>query len=125
MNVTMLKSKLHRTTVTHANLDYEGSCAIDGELMEAAGILPFEQLHVYNVTNGERFTTYAITAPRGSGQIGMNGAAAHKAEPGNVVILCTFAAMNDKEARRFRPMLVYVDGENRITHSSRGRLAAA
>lgn len=125
MNVTMLKSKLHRTTVTHANLDYEGSCAIDGELMEAAGILPFEQLHVYNVTNGERFTTYAITAPRGSGQIGMNGAAAHKAEPGNVVILCTFAAMNDKEARRFQPMLVYVDGENRITHSSRGRLAAA
>lgn len=125
MNVTMLKSKLHRTTVTHANLDYEGSCAIDGELMEAAGILPFEQLHVYNVTNGERFTTYAITAPRGSGQIGMNGAAAHKAEPGNVVILCTFAAMDDKEARRFQPMLVYVDGENRITHSSRGRLAAA
>ncbi len=124
MNITMLKSKLHRATVTHAELDYEGSCAIDQALMDAAGILPFEQLHIYNVSNGERFTTYAISAPRGSGQIGMNGAAAHKACVGECVIICTYADMPAAEARHFQPALVYVDADNRITHTSRGRLAA-
>jgi len=124
MNTTMLKSKLHRATVTHAELDYEGSCAIDQDLLDAAGILPFEQLHIYNVSNGERFTTYAITAPRGSGTIGVNGAAAHKAGPGDLVIICTYADMDASEARLFQPALVYLDGNNRITHTSRGRLAA-
>ncbi len=123
MNITMLKAKLHRATVTHAELDYEGSCAIDQELLEAAGILPFEQLHIYNATNGERFTTYAIAAPRGSGVIGMNGAAAHKASPGDVVILCVYAAMSEAAAARFQPVLVYLNKNNRIARSSHGRLS--
>ena len=124
MKLTMLKSKLHRATVTHAELDYEGSCAIDQNLLEAANILPFEQLHIYNVANGERFTTYAITAPRGSGTIGVNGAAAHKASPGDLLIICTYAELEANEAEHFKPMLVYVDGNNSITHSSHGHLAA-
>ena len=124
MKLTMLKSKLHRVTVTHAELDYEGSCAIDQELMDAAGILPFEQLHIYNIANGERFTTYAISAPRGSGTIGVNGAAAHKASPNDLLIVCTYAELEAKEAERFQPTLVYVDGNNAITHTSHGRLAA-
>ena len=125
MKLTMLKSKIHRATVTHAELDYEGSCAIDLSLMEAANILPFERLHIYNVNNGERFTTYAIAAPRGSGTIGVNGAAAHKAAPGDLLILCTYAEMDAAEAEHFRPMLVYVDDSNHISPTSRGHLAAA
>ena len=125
MKLTMLKSKVHRATVTHAELHYEGSCAIDQDLLDAANILPFEQLHIYNVANGERFTTYAITAPRGSGTIGVNGAAAHKASTGDLLIICTYAELEQAEAARFQPMLVYVDGDNRITHTSHGRLAAA
>jgi len=124
MNITILKSKLHRATVTHAELDYEGSCAIDQVLMDAAGIQPFEQLHIYNISSGARFTTYAIAAPRGSGCIGMNGAAAHKARVGDCVIICTYAGMSEGEARCFRPKLVYVDAGNRITHTSHGQLAA-
>jgi len=124
MNITLLKSKLHRATVTHANLDYEGSCAIDRDLLDAANIVPFQQLHIYNVTNGERFTTYAIEAPRASGIIGMNGAAAHKASAGDLVILCTYAGMSEAEATCFQPKLVYLDADNRITHASHGHLAA-
>lgn len=124
MKLTMLKSKLHRATVTHAEIDYEGSCAIDQDLLDAANILPFEQLHIYNVANGERFTTYAITAPRGSGTIGVNGAAAHKASPGDLLIICTYAELEAKEAEHFNPALVYVDGDNAITHTSHGHLAA-
>lgn len=124
MKLTMLKSKVHRATVTHAELDYEGSCAIDQNLLDAANILPFEQIHIYNVANGERFTTYAITAPRGSGTIGVNGAAAHKASPGDLLIICTYAELEAKEAEYFNPMLVYVDGDNAITHTSHGHLAA-
>ncbi|MCF7822225.1 MAG: aspartate 1-decarboxylase [Mariprofundaceae bacterium] len=124
MKLTMLKSKLHRATVTHAELDYEGSCAIDQDLLDAANILPFEQLHIYNVANGERFTTYAITAPRGSGTIGVNGAAAHKASPGDLLIICTYAELEAKEAEHFQPVLVYLNGDNSITHTSHGRLAA-
>jgi len=125
MTITLLKAKLHRLTVTHADPDYEGSCAIDADLLREAGILEFEQLHVYNVSNGERFTTYAIRAEAGSGRVVMNGAAAHKAGPGDVVIVCTYAGMDEQEARRFAPTLVYVDDRNRITHTGRGRLAAA
>jgi aspartate 1-decarboxylase len=124
MKLTMLKSKLHRATVTHAELEYEGSCAIDQDLLDAANIIPFEQLHIYNVTNGERFTTYAITAPRGSGTIGVNGAAAHKANPDDLLIICTYAELDAKEAEQFNPALVYLDESNAITHTSHGRLAA-
>ncbi len=124
MKLNMLKSKIHRVTVTHAELDYEGSCAIDQTLMEKANILPFEQLHIYNVANGERFTTYAITAPRGSGTIGVNGAAAHKASTGDLLIICTYAEMEATEAEHFNPALVYVDQHNTITHTSHGHLAA-
>lgn len=125
MKLTMLKSKLHRATVTHAELDYEGSCAIDQDLMDAANILPFEQLHIYNIANGERFTTYAITAPRGSGTIGVNGAAAHKASKDDLLIICTYAELEASEAEHFKPMLVYVGQDNQITHTSHGHLAAA
>jgi len=125
MKLTMLKSKIHRVNVTHAELDYEGSCAIDLNLMDKANILPFEQLHIYNVNNGERFTTYAITAERGSGTIGVNGAAAHKASPGDLLIICTYAELEATEAEHFNPALVYVDSENAITHTSHGHLAAA
>jgi len=125
MKLTMLKSKIHRATVTHAELDYEGSCAIDQDLLDAANILQFEQLHIYNVNNGERFTTYAITAPRGSGTIGVNGAAAHKASPGDLLIICTYAELEAIEAEHFNPALVYVNADNAITHTSHGHLAAA
>jgi len=124
MHITMLKSKIHRATVSHAELDYEGSCAIDLDLLEAANILPFEQLHIYNVTNGERFTTYAIEAPRGSGTIGVNGAAAHKANAGDLLIICTYAEMEAHAARNFAPALVYVDANNAISHCSNGKLTA-
>jgi len=124
MNITLLKSKVHRVTVTHAELEYEGSCAIDQQLLDAAHILPFEQLHIYNVTNGERFSTYAISAPSGSGTIGVNGAAAHKAKAGDLLIICTYASMTAEQAQRFQPSLVYVDASNQKTHRSVGQLAA-
>ena len=123
MRITMLKSKLHRATVTHAELDYEGSCAIDAGLMKAANILPFEQLHIYNVSNGERFTTYAIVAPVGSQTIGVNGAAAHKANVGDTLIICTYAALKSKKATSFQPGLVYLTDNNQISHQTQGELA--
>ncbi len=123
MRITMLKSKLHRATVTHAELDYEGSCAIDAGLMKAANILPFEQLHIYNVSNGERFTTYAIVAPEGSHTIGINGAAAHKANVGDTLIICTYAAFKAKKATSFQPDLVYLTDNNHISHQTQGELA--
>ncbi|MBF0422820.1 MAG: aspartate 1-decarboxylase [Magnetococcales bacterium] len=116
MEVSLLKCKLHRVTVTESHLDYEGSCAIDEALMEASGIREYEQIHLWNVTNGERFTTYAIRGQRDSGMISVNGAAAHKADPGNIMIIAAFAQMNETQADRFRPKLVYVDADNRITH---------
>ena len=112
MNITLLKSKIHRATVTHAELDYEGSCAIDKHLLDQAGIRENEQLHIYNVTNGERFITYAIVAEAGSGIISVNGAAAHKASPGDLVIICTYASMSEQEADNFKPVVVYVDDKN-------------
>lgn len=115
MQLTMLKSKLHRACVTHAELDYEGSCAIDASLMELGGILEFEQLHIYNVTNGERFTTYAIPAERGSRIISVNGAAAHKATPRDRLIICTYVALTEVEARMHRPKLIYCNAQNQVT----------
>lgn len=120
MQLTLLKSKLHRACVTHAELDYEGSCAIDRELMELAGILPFEQIQVYNVSNGERLTTYAIEAEAGSRVISVNGAAAHKASPGDRVIICTYAQLDATEAFGFRPALVYLNEHNRVTGTGEG-----
>jgi aspartate 1-decarboxylase len=114
MQRTMLKSKIHRATVTHAELHYEGSCAIDETLLDAANIHEYEQIQIYNITNGERFTTYAIRAQRGSGVISINGAAAHKANPGDLIIIATFGIYNELEMARFKPELVYVDADNRI-----------
>jgi aspartate 1-decarboxylase len=114
MQRTMLKSKLHRVNVTHSELDYEGSCAIDDNLLEAANIKEYEQIHIYNVTNGERFSTYAILATSGSGIISINGAAAHKASPGDIIIIASYAIYHEIELENFSPQLVYVDGDNRI-----------
>ena len=118
MNITLLKSKLHRVTVTQSELDYEGSCAIDKNLLDAAGIRDFEQLHIYNVTNGERFVTYTIIAEAGSGTISVNGAAAHKASAGDKLIICTYAEMSELEADSFKPALVYADNKNKIERTS-------
>jgi aspartate 1-decarboxylase len=119
MQRTMLKSKLHRVTVTHAELHYEGSCAIDENLLDAADIQEYQQIDIYNVNNGERFTTYAIRADRGSGTISVNGAAARKAAAGDLLIVATYAMMNEIELQNFEPDLVYVDARNRITHHSK------
>lgn len=112
-----LRSKLHRVTVTHSELDYEGSVAIDGDLLDAANIAEYERIDVYNVSNGERFSTYAIRAEAGTGIISVNGAAAHKAMPGDIVILCAFAELDEKEVADFRPILVYVDNKNKIKNT--------
>jgi len=114
MQRTMLKSKLHRVHVTHSELHYEGSCAIDEALLEAADIREYQQIEIYNVTNGERFTTYAIRAERDSGIISVNGAAAHKAQPGDIMIIATYAVYNEIELQKYAPILVYVDETNRI-----------
>ena len=114
---TILKSKIHRARVTQADLHYEGSITIDPVLLEAADIVPFEQVHVLDVDNGSRLTTYAIEGERGSGQICINGAAARLVSPGDTVIILTYTTATDAEALRARPMLVYVDEQNRITHT--------
>ncbi|MBX3647078.1 MAG: aspartate 1-decarboxylase [Rhodocyclaceae bacterium] len=114
MQRMMLKSKLHRVTVTHAELHYEGSCAIDQDLLDAADIREYQQIDIYNVNNGERFTTYAISAERGSGIISVNGAAARKAAPGDLLIIATYAMYDEAELARFEPDLVYVDSRNRM-----------
>jgi len=114
MQLTLLKCKLHRACVTHAELEYEGSCAIDEALMETAGIREYEQIQLYNLANGERFTTYAIRAEAGSRVISVNGAAAHKASPGDRIIICAYAAMSEAEADAFEPSLVYLNEHNRV-----------
>lgn len=115
----MLKSKLHRVTVTHSELGYEGSCAIDEHLLENANIKEYEQIAIYNVTNGERFTTYAIRAERHSGTISVNGAAAHKANPGDIIIIASYAIYNELELEKFKPQLVYVNEKNQIVDQRR------
>lgn len=118
MQLILLKAKLHRARVTHAELNYEGSCAIDANLLDAAGILPYEQIQIYNVSNGERFTTYAICAEAGSATISVNGSAAHRAKPGDIVIICAYGQMNAAEAVNHKPRLVYLDERNQITCTS-------
>lgn len=118
MNLTLLKAKIHRASVTHAELHYEGSCAIDERLLELAGIVEHEQVHIFNVNNGERFVTYAIKAEPGSGTISVNGAAAHRASPGDLVIICAYGHFDAAEAATHKPRLVYVDRQNRLTHTN-------
>ncbi len=118
MQVTMLKAKLHQACVTQAELHYDGSCAIDAALLEAAGIREFEQIDIYNITNGQRFTTYAILAERGSRTISVNGAAARLASPGDRVIICAYARMSDAEAAAFKPRLVYLNEHNDIVKTT-------
>jgi aspartate 1-decarboxylase len=114
MQRTLLKSKIHRATVTDANLHYQGSVTVDPLLMKAADLLEWERVEIYNVTNGERFATYAIPGRPGAGEIVINGAAAHKAGAGDVVILATFASYDEAVVRSHRPSLVFVDEQNRI-----------
>lgn len=114
MTRTMLQAKLHRVRVTQALLDYEGSCGIDEALLDTAGILPNQRIDIYNVANGERFSTYAITAARGSGEISLNGAAARKAMVGDLLIVCAYAAYDEAELQRYAPVVVLVGQGNRV-----------
>ena len=114
MRRSMLKSKLHRVTVTEANVDYEGSLTIDTNLLEAADILPFEEIQVWNVTGGSRFRTYAMAGDRDSGVICVNGAAARQVQPGDKLIVASFTWMDEAEARRHQPRVVLVDSKNQI-----------
>jgi aspartate 1-decarboxylase len=114
MQRTLLKSKLHRVRVTASELEYEGSCAIDENLLEAADIREYERIEIYNVNNGERFATYAIRGQRGSGMISVNGAAARKAAVGDILIIASYATYNEIELANFEPTLIYVDAKNRI-----------
>ena len=111
---TMLKSKIHRATVTRADLHYVGSVTIDADLMAAADLLPGELVSIVDITNGARLETYAITGPAGSGVLGINGAAAHLVHPGDLVILMAYGAMDDAEARRYQPRIVHVNANNAI-----------
>ena len=118
MRRIMMKSKIHRATVTEANIEYEGSVTIDSELLEAADIIEYEQVDIYNISNGERFTTYAIQAEAGSRVISVNGAAAHKASPGDRVIICAYGGVSEAEARKHKPKLVYLDENNHVIRES-------
>lgn len=114
MNLTLLKCKLHRATVTGSDLNYEGSISIDRALMDAAGLLPYEQVDILNINNGARFTTYVIEAPKGSGDIIINGAAARLVQKGDLVIICAFASMSPEEAKSFEPNVVLLAANNQI-----------
>lgn len=125
MLLNLLKAKIHRATVTHAELHYEGSCAIDGRLLDISGIREYEQIHIWNVDQGTRFVTYAIRAEDGSGTISVNGAAAHLAKPGDLVIIAAYGQCDEAEAAAFRPTCVYVDRDNRLTHTNQSIPAQA
>ncbi len=112
----MLKSKIHRATVTDANLNYEGSVTIDSVLMQAADILPYEKIQIANISNGARLETYAIPGPSNSGTICMNGAAAHQASKGDTIIILSYVSVREEEAQRLSPKIVYVDKRNTISH---------
>ncbi len=125
MWITLLKAKLHQATVTRVEPDYEGSCAIDGALLELSRICEYEQIQIYNLDNGERFTTYAISAEKHSGIISINGAAAHKAEPGQQIIICSYCHLDHLQATEHRPVLVYLDQHNRPRHTRNSTPAQA
>ena len=115
MQRIMLRAKIHRATVTQCDLNYEGSCGIDQDVLEAADIREFEKIELYNINNGERFSTYAIVGKRGSGEISLNGAAARLAQLGDLLIICTYAPMSDAEVAEYQPKIVFVNDKNRIT----------
>ena len=117
MQRTMFKSKIHRATVTHADLDYEGSVTIDSDLLHAADIMPHEQVHIWNVTQGTRIETYALEGPAGSGVVCINGAAAHQNRPGDLVIIATFGTYDEAELQRYEPTVVLVNENNRIVQA--------
>jgi aspartate 1-decarboxylase len=121
MQRTMLKSKIHRVTCTHCEVHYEGSCAIDQNLLDASDIKEYQQIDIYNINNGQRFTTYAISAQRGSGIISVNGAAARLAAPGDLLIIASYAAYNEVELNNYQPELVYVNEKNQIK-DKRGKI---
>ena len=114
MQLRMLKGKIHRATVTGADLNYEGSIEIDSSLMEAANILPFEQVDIWSITTGDRFSTYALPAEKHSGVIALNGAAARKVQPGDEIIIAAFVSVNEREAPHWKPKVVFVDKQNRV-----------
>ena len=114
MQLRMLKGKIHRARITGADINYEGSIEVDASLLEAAGIIPFEQVDIWSITSGERFSTYALPAPRGSGIVALNGAAARKAQVGDEVIIAAFALASEKEAQDWKPRVVFVDDKNRL-----------
>ena len=118
MELILLKAKLHKGHVTHTELEYDGSCAIDGALLDAAGIIEYEQIHIYNLSNGERLITYAVIAESHSGIISINGAAARKAQPGDRIIICSYCAYSAEEASRHQPKLLYLDQNNHIVRTA-------
>lgn len=122
MRRTILLGKIHRATVTGADLQYEGSVTIDADLLDAAGILVYEAVDIWDITNGARLTTYAIAGPRGSGVVCINGAAAHQVEVGDVVIIACFVQLEDQEARTWQPHVVFVDSANRPLEVRQERL---
>src|SRR4051812_40542656 len=125
MQRLMFKSKIHRATVTAANLNYEGSLTIDPDLLDAADILPYEQIHVWDVSNGARLVTYALPGARGSGELCVNGAGAHLIKPGDLVIVATYTVMTGRKARKYEPTVVFVDGANRIADADPAELVSS
>lgn len=118
MQSTMLKAKLHRATVTRSELGYEGSCAIDGSVLDLSGIREYEQIQIYNINNGARFTTYAIRAEEGSGVFSVNGAAARLACPGDLIIICAYAQYDQKELESYKPTLIYFNEKNEVLRTA-------
>jgi len=112
--ITVLKAKLHRAVVTHAERDYEGSCAIDESLLRMSGIREYEQIHIYNLENGDRFSTYAIRAQRESGVVSVNGAAAHRAAPGQRIIICAYRQIEEAKATGYQPTVICLDERNQV-----------
>lgn len=118
---TLLQAKLHRVKVTEADLDYEGSCGIDENLLDASGLREFQYIELYNINNGERFSTYIIKAPRGSGTISLNGAAARKAMVGDLLIICAYSGYAEAELESYRPVVVLVDAHNQPRQGPRSK----
>ena len=125
MQRLMFKSKIHRATVTAANRDYEGSLTVDADLLDAADILPYEQIHVWDVTNGARLVTYALPGARGSGEVCVNGAGAHLVKPGDLVIVATYTLMTGRKARKYQPTVVFVDAANKMREADEAEVVAA
>lgn len=118
MQISVLKAKLHQAVVTHTELNYDGSCAIDSSMLEVSGIHEFEQIDIYNIDNGERFTTYALAAPPGSKVISLNGAAARKASAGDRIIICAYVQIDEKDIQTYQPKLCYLDEQNNLKPQS-------